>query len=217
MTTLTLYETIQRIVQEELSRQQTAELAVVQENHPHADGGDTDNYACTVVLRNTGLVLRQVPVATPRIGQVSIPSVGDLVLVQFVGGDLNAPIITGSLYSDSARPPVSQPQQAIWHLPPDAAEDDALRVAFSGEDPKEITLSLGSALKITLLDDDPVVSIDVDGGKAAIAIDRDGAVTITSQGDVAFEGNNVSIKAQANLNLEAQGETVIKGATVNIN
>ena len=217
MTTLTLYETIQRIVQEELSRQQTAELAVVQENHPLADGGDTDNYACTVVLRNTGLVLRQVPVATPRIGQVSIPSVGDLVLVQFVGGDLNAPIITGSLYSDSARPPVSQPQQAIWHLPPDAAEDDALRVAFSGEDPKEITLSLGSALKITLLDDDPVVSIDVDGGKAAIAIDRDGAVTITSQGDVAFEGNNVSIKAQANLNLEAQGETVIKGATVNIN
>ncbi|MGB3201791.1 MAG: phage baseplate assembly protein V [Nodosilinea sp.] len=217
MTTLTLYETIQRIVQEELSRQQTAELAVVQENHPHADAGDTDNYTCTVVLRNTGLVLRQVPVATPRLGQVSIPSVGELVLVQFVGGDLNAPIITGSLYTDAARPPVSQSQQAIWHLPPDAAEDDALRVAFTGEDPKEITLSLGSALTITLLDDDPVVSIDIDGGKAAIAIDRDGAVTITSQGDVTLEGNNVSIKAQANLNLEGQGETVIKGATVNIN
>jgi phage baseplate assembly protein gpV len=217
MTTLTLYETIQRIVQEELSRQQTAELAVVQEHHPHADAGDTDNYACTVVLRNTGLVLRQVPVATPRIGQVSIPSVGDLVLVQFVGGDLNAPIITGSLYSDAARPPVNQPQQAIWHLPPDAAEDDALRVVLKGEDPKEIQLSLGSALTITLLDDDPVVSIDVDGGKAAIAIDRDGAIAITSQGDIAMEGNNVSVKAQVNLTLEGQGETVIKGATVNIN
>ncbi|MEO1069433.1 MAG: phage baseplate assembly protein V [Cyanobacteria bacterium J06638_6] len=217
MTTLTLYETIQRIVQEELSRQQTAELAVVQENHPHADAGDTDNYACTVVLRNTGLVLRQVPVATPRVGQVSIPSVGDLVLVQFVGGNLNAPIITGSLYSDAARPPANQPQQAIWHLPADAAEDDALRVAFTGSDPKEITVSLGTALTVTLLDDDPVVSINVDGGKAAIAIDRDGAITITSQGDIAMEGNNISVKAQANLTLEAQGETVIKGATVNIN
>lgn len=217
MTTLTLYETIQRIVQEELSRQQMAELAVVQENHPHADAGDTDNYACTVVLRNTGLVLRQVPVATPRIGQVSIPSVGDLVLVQFVGGDLNAPVITGSLYTDAARPPVSELQQAVWHLPPDAAEDDALRVVFKGEDPKEIQISLGSALKITLLDDDPVVAIDVDGGKAAIAIDRDGAITITSQGDLALEGNAVSITAQSKLTLEAQGDTVLKGATVNIN
>jgi phage baseplate assembly protein gpV len=217
MTTLTLYETIQRIVQEELSRQQMAELAVVQENHPHADSGDTDNYACTVVLRNTGLVLRQVPVATPRIGQVSIPAVGDLVLVQFVGGDLNAPIITGSLYTDEARPPVSQPQQAVWNLPPDAAEDEALRVVLVGEDPKEIRISLGSALNITLLDDDPVVSISVDGGNAEIAIDRDGAITITSQGDLKLEANKVSIAAQSKLSLECQGDTVIKGATVNIN
>jgi phage baseplate assembly protein gpV len=217
MTTLTLYETIQRIVQEEISRQQTAELAVVKESHPHADAGDTDNYACTVVLRNTGLVLRQVPVATPRIGQVSIPAVGDLVLVQFIGGDLNAPIITGSLYTDGARPPVSQPQQAIWHLPPEAAEDDALRVVLKGEDPKEIQLSLGAALKITLLDDDPVVSIEVDGGKAAIAIDRDGAITITSQGELTLEGDAISVKAQSKLSLECQGDTVIKGATVNIN
>lgn len=217
MTTLTLYETIQRIVQEELSRQQTAELAVVQENYPHADAGDTDNYACTVVLRNSGLVLRQVPVATPRIGQVSIPSVGDLVLVQFVGGDLNAPIITGSLYTDAARPPVSEPQQAVWHLPPDAAEDEALRVVFKGEDPREIQLSLGSALKITLLDDDPVVSIDVDGGKASLTIDRDGAITVTSQGNLTLEGNEVAVTAQSKLSLECQGDTVIKGATVNIN
>jgi uncharacterized protein involved in type VI secretion and phage assembly len=217
MTTLTLYETIQRIVQEELSRQQMAELAVVQENHPHADSGDTDNYACTVVLRNTGLVLRQVPVATPRIGQVSIPAVGDLVLVQFVGGDLNAPIITGSLYTDEARPPVSQPQQAVWNLPPDAAEDEALRVVLVGEDPKEIRISLSSALTITLLDDDPVVSIEVDGGNAAIAIDRDGAITITSQGDLKLEANKVSVAAQSKLSLECQGDTVIKGATVNIN
>lgn len=217
MTTLTLYETIQRIVQEELSRQQTAELAVVQENHPHGSDSDSDNYACTIVLRNTGLVLRQVPVATPRIGQVSIPAVGDLVLVQFIGGDINAPIITGSLYTDAMRPPISQPQQAIWHLPPDASADEALRVAFTGTDPKEIQLALGTALKVTLLDDDPVVSIDVDGGKATLAIDRDGAITITSQGNLKLEGNEVSITAQSKLNLECQGETTLKGATININ
>lgn len=104
MSTLSLYETIQRIVQEELRRVHTAQLAVVQEQHPHAGASDQDNYSCTVKLRNSALVLKQVPVATSRIGQVSIPAVGDLVLVQFVGGDINAPIIVGSLYNDEDRP-----------------------------------------------------------------------------------------------------------------
>src|SRR5438552_1540951 len=97
--TLTLFETIQHIIQEELRQIRTAELAVVQEQHPHASESDTDNYACSVRLRNSGIVLKQVPIATSRIGSVSIPSTGDLVLVQFIGGDINAPVITGSFYN----------------------------------------------------------------------------------------------------------------------
>lgn len=88
MTTATLYETIQKIVQTELKRQQSAELATVQESHPHSSDGDSDNYACTVVMRNTGLVLSHVPVATAKVGHVSIPLPGELVLVQFIGGGL---------------------------------------------------------------------------------------------------------------------------------
>ena len=76
--TLTLYETVQRIVQEELGRVRTAELALVQEQHPHAEDSDKDNYACTVRLRDSGIVLEQVPVATSRIGCVSIPAVARL-------------------------------------------------------------------------------------------------------------------------------------------
>src|SRR5918994_264965 len=53
--TLTLYETVQRIVHEELGRVRTAELAIVQEQHPHADDSDKDNYACTVRLRDSGI------------------------------------------------------------------------------------------------------------------------------------------------------------------
>src|SRR5690242_2557699 len=104
---LTLYETIQRIVQDELGRIGTATLAIVQEQHAHADAGDQDNYACTVRLRDNGLVLKQVPVATARVGSASIPAVGDLVLVQYLGGDVNAPVITGSFYNDEDRPPVN--------------------------------------------------------------------------------------------------------------
>jgi phage baseplate assembly protein gpV len=207
--TLTLYETIQRIVQEELGRVRTAELAVVQEQHPHADGSDKDNYACTVRLRDSGIVLGQVPIATSRIGNVSIPAVGELVLVQFVGGDINAPIITGRLYNDEDRPPVNEDGQAITHLPLGAEDGDAVHIELHSGDRRELVFKLGSGIEVNVRDDDPVVELKVDGDKAALRIDRDGAVALESQGNVELKGNEISIEAQSQLNL--------KGGTVNIN
>jgi phage baseplate assembly protein gpV len=207
--TLTLYETVQRIVQEELGRVRTAELAIVQEQHPHADDSDKDNYACTVRLRDSGIVLEQVPVATARIGCVSIPAVDELVLVQFVGGDVNAPIITGRLYNDEDRPPVNENGQAITHLPLGAEDGDAVHIELHSGDRRELVFKLGSGIEVNVRDDDPVVELKVDGDKAALRIDRDGAVALESQGNVELKGNEISIEAQSQLNL--------KGGTVNIN
>ena len=207
--TLTLYETVQRIVQEELGRVRTAELAIVQEQHPHADDSDKDNYACTVRLRDSGIVLEQVPVATSRIGCVSIPAVNELVLVQFVGGDINAPIITGRLYNDEDRPPVNDDGQAITHLPLGAEDGDAVHVELHSGDTRELVFKLGSGIEVNVRDDDPVVELKVDGGKLTLQVDRDGAVALESQGNVELKGNEISIEAQGQLNL--------KGGTVNIN
>ena len=213
----TLYETIRRIVQQELCTLRTAELAIVQEQHPHAGDGDKDNYACTVVLRNSGLVLAKVPVATQRVGQASIPAVGDLVLVQFLGGDVNAPVITGSLYNDEDRPPLNETGQMVLHLPLGAADADAVKVLLRSGDERGIDLALGSGLTLQLQDDDPVVKIDVDGGKAIVQIDRDGAIRITTQGDVSVEAQgNLALKG-AQIDVEAQGTLNLKGGTVNIN
>ena len=101
MSAASLLDTIRHVVRDEVGRVRTAEIGIVQEQHPHASDSDTDNFACTVRLRDTGLVLRRVPIATHRIGIASIPAVGEMVLVQFVGGDVNAPIITGRLYNDA--------------------------------------------------------------------------------------------------------------------
>jgi len=206
---VTLYETIQRIVQEELGRVRTAELAVVQEQHPHASDSDKDNYACTVRLRDTGIVLRQVPVATQRIGGVSIPATGELVLVQFIGGDVNAPIITGRLYNDEDRPPVSEDGQAVLHLPLDAGDSDAVHVELYSGDKRELVIRLGDGVEISVRDDDPVLELKADGNKANVRIDRDGAISLKSQGKVRIEGAEISVEAQGTLDL--------KGATVNIN
>jgi phage baseplate assembly protein gpV len=206
----TLFDTIRRLVQEEVRRLRTAELAVVQEQHAHADESDKDNYACTVALRDTGIVLKQVPVATPRIGTVSIPAVGELVLVQFIGGDINAPVIIGRLYNDEDRPPVNDDNQGILHLPLGAGDSDAVHAELHSGDSREIVLKLGDGLELNLKDDDPVVEIKVDGGKGVVAIARDGAITIESQGDINMTGGG-------SINIEASGELNLKGSVINLN
>ncbi len=211
-----LFDTIRKIVREELGLVRTAELAVVQAQHSHADEGDKDNYACTVALRDSGIVLKQVPVATQRIGTASIPAVGDLVLVQFVGGSINAPIITGRLYNDEDRPPVNADQQAILHLPPGAGDSDAVHLELQSGDTRQLLFTLGDALELTAKDDDPVIELSVDGGKAKVTIDRDGAVTIESQGNIRFKGSEVKIEGQT-IAVEAQSELTLKGGVVNIN
>jgi uncharacterized protein involved in type VI secretion and phage assembly len=205
----TLLETIQRIVQDELARVRTAELGIVQEQHPHASDSDKDNYSCSVLLRDSKILLRSVPVATDRIGQVSIPAVGEMVLVQFVGGSIHAPVITGRLYNDEERPPANQDGQFILHVPLGAGESDAVHFEISSGDKRAMLLQLGSGLKLQLQDDDPVVEVETDGGSAKIRIDRDGAVTVESQGKLKMNASEISIEAQGNLKL--------KGARVDIN
>ncbi|MBN1931243.1 MAG: hypothetical protein JW786_06505 [Desulfobacterales bacterium] len=206
----TLFDTIRRIVQEEIARTRTAELAVVQEQHPHVDDSDKDNYACTVALRDSGIVLKHVPVATQRIGIASIPAVGELVLVQFIGGDINAPVITGRLYNDEDRPPANDDNQAIMHLPLGAGDSDAVHLELHSGDSRELILKLGNGLELNLKDDDPVVEIKVDGGKGSVAIARDGAITIESQADI-------NMKGSGSINIEASGEMNLKGSVINLN
>lgn len=208
--TYSLFDTIRRIVREELGQIRTAELAVVEEQHPHADDSDKDNYACTVALRDSGIVLKQVPVATQRIGIASIPAVGELVLVQFIGGDINAPIITGRLYNDEDRPPVNDDKQGIMHLPLGAEDSDAVHMELLSGDSRELVFKLGDGLELSLKDDDPVVEIKVDGGKGTIKIERDGKLTFESQSDINMTGSS-------NINIEASGELNLKGSVVNLN
>jgi uncharacterized protein involved in type VI secretion and phage assembly len=208
---------LRRLIREEVQALRTAELGVVQSQHPHASDGDSDNYAVTVRLRDTGIVLGKVPVATSRLGSVAIPPAGALVLVQFIGGDVNAPVITGTFYNDQDRPPVNTDGQVIWNLPADAGPDDALRLEVSSADKKSIVIKLASAVTVALKDDDPAVSIDV-GGNAQVTIDGDGTVTITSARSLAVKASSdLKLEAQGNVELKAGGRMTIQGSVINLN
>jgi len=110
---------MQRVAVCEAQKIYTTEIGEVTAALPHASDGDQNNYQCSVRLKNhktadgSDFELRKVPVSTGHIGLANIPNVGDLVLVQFIGGDLNAPVITGRLYNDTDKPPVSDKNQFV--------------------------------------------------------------------------------------------------------
>ena len=146
-----------------------------------------------------------------------IPIHVSLVLVQFIGGDVNAPIITGTLYNDEDRPPVSADGQVIWNLPADAAPDDALRIEVSSAQEKSIVLKLASAVTVELRDGDPAVAIDV-GGNAQLTIDSDGSVKIKSAQALTLEtSSDLKVEAQGNMDLKAGGTLTLKGSVINLN
>ena len=109
----------QQIAAREAEKIYTTELGEVTAIFPHASDGDKNNYQCSVKVKNrkaadgSDFELRKVPVATGHIGLANIPNMGDLVLIQFIGGDLNAPVITGRLYNDADKTPVSDKQQVV--------------------------------------------------------------------------------------------------------
>lgn len=207
------YQDIRRIIREELTGLRMPELAVVQDIHP----ANPDNYACTVRLRDTQIVLNNVPVMTMRKGFASIPDIGDLVIVQYLGGSGNAPVIMGSFYNDEDSPPENAQGDARLRLPADAGDGSGVDVHVKSDDATSTRLAVGSSLDITLQDDDPVVSIDVGSGQAELVIDSDGTITIKSQKAVVLEsGNDLSLKGTA-VTIEASAELKLKGAVINLN
>lgn len=110
---------IQKVARNEAEKIYTTFLGEVTAIFPHEADGDNDNYQCSVRLKNkkqddgSDFELRQVPVSTGHIGLVNIPNMGDMVLIAFIDGNVNAPVIIGRLYNDQQRPPVNEMGQIV--------------------------------------------------------------------------------------------------------
>jgi uncharacterized protein involved in type VI secretion and phage assembly len=217
---VSVVELIRAIVRDELQRLHLGDLGVVTSVFPHSSEDDSNNYECNIQLKNSGLELRRVPVATPTTGVAAIPNIQDLVLVTYVGGDANAPIVIGRLYNDEQRPPVNLANEIVHHLPLDADDDSALHVALrSGgdHDPKrQVELKMGSKVTARLTDDDPAIVLQTE--KATIQVAANGDVKIESQGKLELKASSgVEVKSDASISIEATGAMKLKGATIDLN
>ena len=193
-----LYDTLQKLVRHELRSRRFAEMGQVQAVYP----SDPGNYDADVVLHATDLVLRHVPVLTPRKGYASLPEVGDLVLLQFMGGDVNRPVIVGTLYNGDDRPPENTENDWVLQLPSGPDNKEAgLRIELRQSDPIGFTVSLkGDKFELLVQDDDPVATLKVAGTKLSI----DG-------------GGGIKLEAGGNAEIKAGGTLALKGAKLDLN
>lgn len=147
---------MKKVAEQETQKIYTTELGIVTAVFPHASDSDKDNYQCSVKLKNkkqpdgSDFELRKVPLLTPHIGLVNSPKVGELVVLAFIGGNINAPVILGRLYNDEDRPPKNDTGQAV----------------LTQLDSLSITMNSGTKIEI-----------DADGN---VKIDAKGDVTINN-------------------------------------
>lgn len=220
--------TMQQIARHEVGALWTSALGVVTSVHG-ANGNPF--YACTVELRESGLVLPKVPVTTGLMGVVALPDVGDLVLIVFLGGDIHAPVVAGRLYSEKVAPPKHGPGELVAWLPRSEEASDQ-RVELTVKTPGD-----GTRRVHLVLDGDVVVEVDIDDGQIKLSA-QDASLTLSQSGSsdgkaqlkvgdssvVLEQSGDVTITASGTLKIEAAqveiaGDTSVKvtGQTIDLN
>lgn len=193
--TTDLVAIIRAIVDDRLRGLRSAELAIVTAIHPRASEAAADNHECDVRLRDSGLVLKRVPVATQRIGAAAIPAVDDLVLVQFLNFDLHAPIVTARLYNDADRPPVGKGAEFVY-VSPDPQAGDVRR----------LHLEFPNGNTVTLKDDGVTLAM----GGTTLSVKHDGNVEVDAgRNDVALVAGSCSLAVKGGGTVEVTGKTTV--------
>ncbi len=229
----TIVNTLQQIIRHEMRALRITELGVVEAVYPHSSASDNDNYGCDVRLKNSGLLLKRVPIATSHIGTAAIPNIDDLVLVAFDKGDVNQPIVIGRLYNDADRPPLNNPNEVIFRLPLAEADDKSIMAAIRNlqgssepreiiaEMPPQITVRISDgAVRATAGDSEMVIDqpnnsggkVTVVSGRTKITMNQDGDISVEAAGNMTLKANgNMTLDAQQNINIKAGLNATMEG------
>jgi phage baseplate assembly protein gpV len=202
---------MQKVAEQEVRKIYTTELGIVTAVFPHAAEDDKDNYQCSIKLKykkqpdGSDFELRKVPVATPHLGLANIPNVGDLVLITFLGGNINAPVIIGRLHNDQDQPPINKEKEFL--LQHNLKEGGSLKIDAEGV----VTLTSKDKKSTVTVKDEQIIaanekcSVTLEGGdmtlkneKCAIAL-QNGNITIDNgMCKITVEGGGITIDAASN-------------------
>jgi phage baseplate assembly protein gpV len=216
-----LFDGISRIARHEAAARPVASVGVV--TSIFGNDGTSPDHAVSVKLRESGLVLPRVPVSVGAFGVAAIPSVGELVLVTFLEGDYNAPVMIGRLYHPDQNPPKHDEQQIVLRLP--SGSDNPDLNCEIDSDPVKITLTMPGDVSLEIKEDTVTVAVgdikltlDAAGGGRLSAEAASTSITLKKDGDVAINSQQGKITLDGTeIDITAQGKVKISGATVEIN
>jgi phage baseplate assembly protein V len=131
------------------------------------------------------------PFASDGFGMWFMPEVGDKVVVGFLHGNLESPYMLGAIFSGAHAPPVTEPQQRV------------------------IQTRAGHQIILDDTDGSETVTI-LDANQNSLVMDADG-ITITSQGKVTIEANEVAVTGTQSVDIESSGQLTGKGNPIHLN
>jgi uncharacterized protein involved in type VI secretion and phage assembly len=159
------------------------------------------------------------PFAGDGYGLWCMPQVGDIVLIAFENGDIDWPIVVGSVWDASNKPPVD--------LPTDATDKRVLktpnghRLVFD-DMKQEITLTHLAGHKLTMTTDE--VSIELAQGAGKLTLSLPGKAVLEGGVSVDVTSKKTTVKGDATLDLSGATTTLkadstcqVSGSLVTIN
>ena len=216
-----IVEIIRRVVLEELSRNRGSLLGVVTTVYPHEAEDDENNYEANVRLKHEDLELRRVPIAIGHVGVAAPPRAGDLVLVQFLNGDSNQPLVTGRFYHADERPPLHKEDEILFEQ---RVSDDTLnhlRFASDGSIflQRDVTKPEdNSEAKASIKVDGPSGDIEIKSSDAiVILMKHDGEIQVTADDKpINITASKMTIDGDVDINgdlkvASSSGSTTISG------
>jgi uncharacterized protein involved in type VI secretion and phage assembly len=213
-----LFDSVARIARHESRARLGAAAGKVVDVFPAGDG--QADHAVSVELRDSQVVLPRVPVAVGLLGFAAIPARGELVLILFLDGDANAPVVAGRLYHPDQDPPEHAEGELVLALPsPSPSGQDpklelridgakpSLRLALAGDVTLEVVeqtarLSVGAnAEMLVTVDGRGGGRTEIAAGSAKITIKKDGDITISTSGNLKLEGADVEISGTSKVKI----------------
>jgi phage baseplate assembly protein gpV len=181
-----IFDIIRQVVRQEMTWQRGNLLGVVTEIFPHESEDDENNYEVTVRIKHEDLELRRVPTAVGHIGVAATPRVDDLVLVQFINGDINQPVVTGRFYHADERPPLHKAHDILFEQRLPDGKLNHLRFSADGtiHIQREVTKPEDNSEALAGIKIDPDGNIEIKAGDSIV-------ITLTN-------GDNIEIKAEGN-------------------
>lgn len=183
------------------------------------------------------------PYATENAGLEFLPEVGDEIVVGFLGGDPDAPIMLGALHSSARPPPLERDEQnstkaIVTNSKMKIGFDDAKKILTvqtpgghqiaMNDEAKSVIVADGNGNELEMtesgisLNSPKNITITASG---SVSIDGSTGVNVKSSADVGLKGANASVEGQmaasvkggASAELSAGGTTTVKGSMVTIN